>query len=226
MKTVVIIGTIHKPTNSYSKYDLLNILKTIKPSLLLEELPNSFYNDSGRRIIKRNYESQEEFAIDSYSKEFGIKVLPYDISNRQKIIKDLNLIENDERLFAAIDELIKSNDLTLFQRESIESSYELFRKRDEILKNGNWKEINNRIFDKINIEKEVWLKKLYLNVIPSHKKLLEFADYCKKYIEFWDSRNQGMCENIKRLAVEDGVTAVLIGVEHRYSLQYSKIQIK
>ncbi len=215
MKTVVIIGTIHKPTNNYSKYDLLNLLEKIKPSLLLEELPDSFYDASGKRKIKRNFDSQEEYAIDTYAKKYNIKILPYDVHDRQEIIKNINLFENNEKVFEIIDGLLENDDLTIDQRNRIEECYNYFEMRDEIIKNGTWREINSTKFDEVNDNKEEAFKKLYLEVVPSHRKLVEYIDYCKKCIEFWDIRNRRMCENINRLAIEDGITAVLVGVEHK-----------
>ena len=215
MKTVVIIGTIHRPTKAYSKYDLLSIIKEVKPALILEELPDSFYDEFGKRIIQRNYESQEEFAVDSYSKEYGIKVVPYDIHDRQKYVHDLNLVENEDTLFLSIDNLIKIKDLTYRQRVIIEKCNKYFGMRDEILDNGKWNDINSTRFDRVNEHKEKWLKRLYTEVVPNNDKLVQFSEFCRKYLEFWDTRNLGMCENIKKLAVDGAVTVVLAGVEHR-----------
>jgi len=215
MKTVVIIGTLHKPTEAYSKYDLLNLLKKTKPTLLLEELPDSFYDEFGKRKIKRNYESQEEFALDSYSHEYGTTVLPYDIHDRQKCIHDLNLEKNEEKLFLSIDGLIKTEHLTYKQKVTIEKCNIYFNMRDEIIKKGKWDDINSKRFDNVIVHKEKWLKRLYAEVVPSHNMLFDFSKFCSKYLEFWETRNLGMCENIKKLAVEDGVTVVLVGVEHR-----------
>jgi hypothetical protein len=215
MKTVVIIGTIHRPTEAYSKYDLLRLITDVKPKLILEELPDSFYNESGKRKIKRNYESQEEYAIDSYSKEYGVAVVPYDIHDRQKYIQDLNLVENEDKLFLAIDNILSSKDIPYRQMKIVEKSNEYFNIRDEILNNGKWNEINSKRFDRVNEHKEKWLSRLYTEVVPSNKKLSEYSEFCNNYLKFWNTRNLGMCENIKKLAVEGKVTVVLAGVEHR-----------
>lgn len=218
MTNIIIIGTLHKNSKKYTGDILYQILVAIEPSVILEELSDEFYTESGELKKARNIELQEDHALNKYEKLRNIPIKPYDIYNRQEQIKNIQLFKNYKDLFTDIDRLLKKKALSDNETRIINDAYEAMKKRDQFISRNRCKRINSIDFDKIIIEKEEKWNRVVKEVIPNNEMLKKYSSFCIADKIFWNERTAAMVQNIVNKSKNERTVVVLAGAEHRPEL--------
>ncbi len=225
---VVIVGGIHSFHHKNPKYSpeiLKEIILSLKPDAILNELPLSLVDPNGRPIIRsRDANEPETWAADQVAQELGIKQIPFDRPDRQENFKKTKHFERRKRaeeLFSKWLEQLKKNnpesvDLKIAQLSTYGDQAEIY-----LFKNCGPKAINSEGFDAIiRIRHDLW-KKIRPEILkryPGYETLVDDYHFERNQ---WQERNEIMADNIIKAAREyPGKRLVVItGAEHRYILR-------
>lgn len=224
---VVIIGTIHglhlkSPT--YSPEVLREIIRAVKPSAILNELPLDMVEANGRPK-DRGYDFPENWASDQVASELNIPQIPFDRPDRQQYYARTRYSQRQDGvsdwrrkwLQTAEEQGPSSTDLPsaqfVMEMQGIQG-YFLERPLPEF--------INSDIHDRLIYVKHV---KAPPRLLAIFRKSPDFTPQIAADMAFleeeWLERNAIMARNIEKAAGEypGGRMVVLTGAEHRYVLR-------
>jgi hypothetical protein len=224
---VVIIGTIHGShykNPNYSPEILRQIILSLKPNAILNELPLSQVDPNGRPLFRDVQKHPEGWAADTVAMELGIKQIPFDRPDREENFKKTRYFERQERAKEMADKWGKqisrddpnSPDLEIAMLMSYASQAET-----QLFLNGAPNIINSDAHDSIiRIRHSLWydIMPTILKKYPGYETLAD--DYCFEKDQ-WRERNKIMAENIKKATSEySGKRLVVVtGATHRYALR-------
>jgi pheromone shutdown protein TraB len=227
----VIIGTIHSAHYKNPKYSpetLKEIILSLKPDAILNELPLSLVDPNGRPLETiRGKDLQggpECWAADTVATQLGIKQIPFDRPDRQENFKKTNYCERQKRSNELANEWGKettnkdpnSLDVKIAQLMSYASQAE-----GTLFMNSGPEIINSEAHDSIiRIRHSLWHEIIpdILKKYPGYETLVD--NYCFEKQQ-WQERNRIMVDNIVKAAKEyPGKRLVVItGATHRYTLR-------
>jgi hypothetical protein len=227
---VIIIGTIHSThyeNPNYSPGVLKEIILTLKPDAILNELPLSKVEPNGRPLErsrrKNNPSGPECWAADTVAQQLGIKQIPFDRPDREENFRETRYFERQKKA----NKLAKKCGECLLQNEPNSLNVKIAqlqgyagRAEGALSRNAGPKVINSEAHDSIIRIK----KSLRYEIVPE---ILKKYPECKELFQFdhffrdqWNIRNKIMAGNIARVAQEyAGKRLVVItGATHRYIL--------
>jgi len=224
---VVIVGGIHSFHHKNPKYSpeiLKEIIFSLKPDAILNELPLSLVDPNGRPILRDPLKQPECWAADTVATQLGIKQIPFDRPNRQEHYRKTKKFERRkkaEKRFSEWLEQVKINapesvDLKITQLSTYCLQAQIYLSNNvgpEIINSDGYDEI-------IRIRHILWkeIRPEILKKYPGYETLVE--DYEFDYRE-WQERNRIMADNIIKAAKQyPGKRLVVItGAEHRHILR-------
>ena len=223
---VVIIGTLHHFHYDNPKYTpevLKEIILSLKPDAILNELPLSQVDPNGRPLFRDPLKHPEGWAADTVAQQLGIKQIPFDRPDRQENFKKTNYFErqrkSSEQTQKWLESLQKKDPNSLDFRIAqigINASYaqaDLFDAAPEV--------INCDAFDLlIRIKHSVW-KSILPEIIEKYPDYVGVVAEDRFFADQWNVRNRIMADNIIKAAKQyQGKRLVVItGAEHRYILR-------
>jgi hypothetical protein len=223
---VWLIGTAHEEQKYVNADSLLTVLTRIKPDVILMELEakhftKDFTFDTTKYPLKDYLVTNENRASYTYQRQRGIQLRPFDIEGRHEFYAKEHYRERENKLFAAMMTMYKSNKLSAACKTDFEllllalSSY-------STLSFHSLKESNSDVATKFIALKSAVDLDLMISIAKRTKELagwLAFAELRKAY---WQKRNTVMCENIRRYSKEFAGKriVVLVGNDHKYILQH------
>ena len=223
---VWLIGTAHEEQKYVNADSLLRVLTSIKPDVILMELEakhfaKDFTFDTTKYPLKDYLVTNENRASYTYQQQHGIQLRPFDIEGRHEFYAKEQYRERENKLFAAMMTMYKSNKLSAACKTDFEllllalSSY-------STLSFTSLKESNSDVATKFIALKSAVDLDLMISIVKRTKELagwLAFAELRKAY---WQKRNTVMCENIMRYSKEFAGKriVVLVGNDHKYVLQH------
>lgn len=228
---VVIIGTIHSAHYKNPKYSpeiLKEIILSLKPDVILNELPLSLVDPNGRPLEtirgKNNSGGPECWAVDAVATQLGIRQIPFDRPDRQENFKKTNYFERQKRANELADKWSEnavkqdpnSLDIKIAQLWSYASQAE-----DTLFMNSDPQIINSQAHDSIiRTKHSLWhdIMPVILKKYPGYETLIDDYNFEKQQ---WQERNKIMVDNIVKAAKEHlGKRLVVItGATHRYILR-------
>ena len=111
---IFIVGTSHNPTNYQNSDTLYNILKKIKPDLILVELDTSLLT-TDYKFDTINFpdilNTCENQAIYKYRKQNNVKLRPFDINGRNDFYEKNDFFSNQSKMYSEITELYEKKQL-------------------------------------------------------------------------------------------------------------------
>jgi hypothetical protein len=224
---VVIIGTIHDFHYESPKYKpevLKEIIISLKPDAILNELPLSQVNPNGRPISRHYLQSPECWAADSAATELGIKQIPFDRPDREENFKKTNYWERQKRaneLIEKWDKQIRRDDPNSLDLEITMLISYAEQAEAQLFLNGAPNIINSESHDSIvRIKHSLWhdILPTILKKYPGYETLVDDYRFEK---DQWCERNKIMAENIKKATKEyPGKRLVVVtGATHHYTLR-------
>ncbi len=228
---VIIIGTIHQTHNKNPKYSpeiLKEIILSLKPDAILNELPLSLIDPDGSPIkrLRNKNKSPESWASYTIATQLGIKQIPFDRPDRQKNFKKTRYFERQkqtkklekkwfEQLKAQHPNSVDIKTASLMGLAG-QAEWHLFTKASPEI-------INSDAHDAvIRIKHSVWydiVPTIFENYpFPQSQQLID--DY-KFFKDQWHQRNKIMADNIIKAAKKypGERLVVLTGATHRYILK-------
>jgi len=225
---VVIVGTIHSGHHFNPKYSpdiLKQIILSLKPDVILNELPLSLVDPNGRPIEKiRGKDNQggpECWAADTVAMQLGIKQIPFDRPDRQENFKSTNYFERENRSNKLINKWStkqNTDDPNCLDLKICGLGGYTSQSQDNFTMPET---INSEGFDSvIKMKHFIWYE-MMPQVLEKYKGYEETADDFRFFGKQWKERNSIMVNNIISAAKEhSGKRLVVItGSEHRYSLR-------
>jgi len=97
---VVIIGTLHHFHYDSPKYKpevLKEIILSLKPDAILNELPLDQVDPNGRPVFRHYLQGSECWAADTVAQQLGIKQIPFDRPDRQENFIKTNYFERQKQ---------------------------------------------------------------------------------------------------------------------------------
>ena len=216
---IVIVGTVHSETPNYRIQDLVNILKRVKPDVILFEMPADMMTSSFefKTILK---DSPEQQAVMEYVRQTGAKIRPYDIEGRNAFYQRSDFNSQDKRCNSELLDFAYKNKLNSKAQMIFETIIAANNKSLKILKSDP--ELINSFESDSAINERYWL---IHQGIPEIARLTPGLHSCAPFWDLsraeWIHRNNRMVENIKKYSIEfAGQRLVVIcGYEHRYYLR-------
>ena len=224
---VVIIGTIHSAhyeNPNYSPEILKEIILSLKPDVILNELPLSQVDPNGRPLFRDRQKHPEGWAADTVAQQLGIKQISFDRPDRQENFRKTKYFEKQKKA----NELRKKCGEYLLQNEPNSINVKIAqlqgyagRAEGALFRNADPKVINSEAHDSIiRIKKSLWYEIVpeILQKYPEYKELIEFDHFFR---DQWSIRNKIMADNIIKATKEySGKRLVVItGATHRYILR-------
>ncbi len=225
---IVVIGNIHQPVSNYNSDTIVNILNTIKPDFLLQELDNSFFTSDFK--FKEEPKENEGLASVKYISEHpNTKMRPFDFEGRNEYRKINGFNPTEGLAVGLLDSLYKENKLTKKQSK-VYKKYNDILKLLEIAASRNARNFNNFKIDKICKKRQYYQYQKLLSIMkdradfsnsfytkPDGEKI-SYEKGFKLASQFWDLRNKTMAQNILKIATENPgkKIVVLTGFMHRY----------
>jgi hypothetical protein len=218
--TVVVLGTVHNPTMHYDLQVLTNILRRMKPDLILVELDSSFFGPS--MALKPEYAaiSLENRAVSAYLESNPVPIRPYDIEGRNQIYAQHDYFKLQRDLSSALNAAEAANLLDGNAR----FLFDAIRRFDKIgagFGSERPEVINSTACDVAMESKQYYAGEGMVHIVSSVQSLGQFVGFCKFRRDFWADRNEAMLKNILSLTklLRARTIVVLCGYEHRYYLR-------
>jgi len=229
---VVIIGTIHSAhyeNPNYSPEKLKEIILSLKPDAILNELPLSLVDPNGRPIKRLRQKGRpsgpESWASYTAAMELGgIPQIPFDRPDRQENFQRTKYFEKEKRareLEKICGQCLLENEPNSLNVKIAQLQGYAGRAEGTLFRNASPEIINSDAHDcVIRIKKSLWYE-----IVPE---LFEKYPECKEAFEFahffedqWNIRNRIMADNIVKAVKEyPGRRLVVItGATHRYILR-------
>jgi hypothetical protein len=222
--TVILVGTIHKGhyTNpDYSPEVLKEIILSLKPDAILNELPLSQVDPNGRPIYRDRDKHPEGWAADTVATQLGIRQIPFDRPDREKNFQKTSYFQRQtqsgEMIRKWMDD-IKSKDPNSFDLKILELGVWASQAQSRLAKP---EVINSDAFDSVIRIKKAVEYEITPQILAKYKGYETAASDCAFLGEQWRERNRIMADNIIKAAKKNpGKRLVAItGSEHRYILR-------
>ena len=231
---IYIIGVVHSENEYRNSDSLLNILRDLKPDLILDEgdsttsfFPRQYllskppwWYSVGRKLrFIRKMPPEVEVLFKYIKLDENIKILPFDkkINNKKKFSK--LYLKSERKWYSSLNSAFAKGLIP----DSLSNVHEIYMKYNNslhhTLKNG-YKEINKpRVIDSLR-QFQIIEEKYISDLIASVDLFSEFKTWTDIYKEFWIVRNEAMARNIIKLIGLANAKKVVVftGLLHKYSL--------
>jgi len=224
---VIVIGTVHFPTDYVNADSIYMALQQISPDIIAMEADSSVFNSDFS--FKKTYDENEYNAVLKYLKEKPeTMVRPIGFEGRNAYRKKIGVYSEAGFVYGAMFNLLDKEALTkkqsnmLLHYEDLWSVMEIFK--NETLPNINTSFVD-RLIDSVNSYQYVKTKtivdensKFNYKIIGSDKDSVTLKEYFKKWTHFEGiQRNEALASNLKRLIklYPNKRIVALTGFKHR-----------
>ena len=212
-----ILGTVHNPTKNYTADSILNILKRLKPDLILEELDSTFFTADFK--LKKENKTNEAVGVEKYISAYPTPIRPYEISGRNEYYRMHNTFKLEKESFNKLSSIKRR--LDSHQRKMYSDFLEL-NKKLRIIGEKTPFDINQQSTYDLVENRQRLMYKDFLKIYEAREELKDFREFYKENGDYWDRRNKTMSENIISFINMDDfrnkTIVVLTGFYHKYYL--------
>ena len=224
---IIIIGTIHSAhyeNPDYSPAKLKEIMLSLEPDVILNELPLSRVDPNGRPLFRNRQKNPEGWAADTVAQQLGIKQIPFDRPDRQENFRKTKYFEKQKKA----NELGKKCGECLLQNEPNSINVKITQLQGyagcaegTLFRNAGPKVINSEAHDSIIRIKQSLRYEIIPEILQKYPECKELFQFDHFFRDQWNIRNNIMVDNIIRAAKEyPGKRLVVItGATHRYILR-------
>ncbi len=226
---IVIVGGIHQAHHKNSKYScevLKEIILSLKPDVILNELPLSQIDPDGRPIerLRDKQISPECWAADTAATQLGIKQIPFDRCDREENFKKTSYVQRRKRWGRFIKKWAKQlekedpNSLNIKIAQLLDWSAEA---EAHLLKSSCPEVINSESHDSVIRIKHSLRYDIVPMILKQYPGFKTLIDDCHFFKDQWHERNRIMADNIIKVAKEypDKRLVIVSGATHRYILR-------
>lgn len=226
---VVIIGTLHSGhlrSQWYTPEVLCQIILTLKPQAILNELPLSQVEPDGRPIAEiRSYEvSPECWVADRAAQQLGIRQIPFDRPDREENYARTRWFARQRRasdLFNKWHRQVDEEGSHTYAGDVADMLSHLFKMQADMNTHGLPEATNSSAFDTSIRLKHGILYTVLPRIMDERPDLKEAAEIYRFLAQEWQERNAVMAQNIVKAAgrYRGNRLVVITGSEHRYILR-------
>lgn len=226
---VYLVGTLHNETDVVKRNDLLKVIDSISPSVILMEADTT----SCERILNRtdyhlqliNFfsgkKSMESSVILKYKNKYpSVKVLPYEWEERDAFHFKHDIRSGHSDMINAIVKLYNERKLNENQAKTVKEYFDLNKQLSSIERTGSLTDFNKTSTDSILDIRQHYSYTEMKTIVEQRPELSEFLEFSKINEDYWDIRNKAMAQNIlKQIQANPGKEFVVLnGFYHRYYL--------
>jgi hypothetical protein len=215
---VVIVGTVHAATPKYSVSDLVEILRRVKPAVILFEYPPELMTTAfSFRTLDPG--SLEQAAVVQYAAQSGARIRPYDIEGRNAFFERTKYFARSAACNSELGAAIGKG-LTPDAQRIAADLREANLKRD-VVGASDPRTINSFDSDTALSRKQWLMNEGIPEIVRQTPPLTACAEFWDLSRAFWTRRNNEMLRNIRRFTrdLPGERVVVLAGFEHRYYLR-------
>ena len=224
---VIIIGSIHKTHYTNSKYSpdiLKQIILSLKPDVILNELPLSQVDPNGRPTFRNKQTNPEGWAADTVATQLGVRQIPFDRPDRQENFKKTDFFKREDEFKKLIKEwrqLLEKEDHNSLNAQIARLWSQAISAEAFLFTNGCPEVINSDAYDSvIRIKNSLWYEIIPV-ILQQYTDFKVLMDDCHFFKDQWNERNRIMADNIIKAAKEyPGKRLIVVtGATHRYILR-------
>ena len=222
--TVILVGTIHQGHYANSEYSpavLKEIIFSLKPDTILNELPLSLVDPNGRPLLRDPNKDPESWVADTVATQLGIRQIPFDQPDREENFKKTDYFKREKRAGDLLNRW--GNEIGSKEPNNIDLK---IRAMGGLAAQAQTKftrpdAINSDAFDSVIKIKHTVYYEIVPQILAKYKGYEMAASDFTFLGEQWRRRNEIMAENIIKAAKQyPGKRLVVItGCEHRYILR-------
>jgi len=217
MKRLILIGTVHQSTKSYSALDLYNILESVRPDVIFEELPPELHED--QKTIKIPFgeenKSQERAANYWYFQKHHIPIVPVDLPGRNQLY---NASVNKE-LYIFWAHLLNDKKTSLEDRNKLNEYFSALKKQKNICETKTSIEINSEVMDNLLKIKRKFLSVTGLILIDKYSNDQSLKNYFEEQKKWTEVREKHMVKTIIENMKKYNHGVFPVGADHRIGLK-------
>ncbi|MCM0650149.1 hypothetical protein NBE98_17410 [Clostridium swellfunianum] len=223
MKTeLCIIGAVHHDTNMYCSDDIVNMLKSIKPDVILLEIYSKYMDENNNIALDRDVlNNWQEFkaALEYKNISGNVQFRPFDLEGRNEIYKEVGYLDTQREVEAAMEKLYKENKFTDECKFYYELWIKLFEAKLAMVKETPQVVNSNLSMQFVSIEHYYWFK-CTEKIIELTPELSAYSNFKKSVSDIWTIRNNAMVNNILKYINDfpGKKLVVLVGAEHKLDL--------
>lgn len=226
---VYLVGTLHNETEVIKRNDLLKVIDSISPSVILFEADTKTCK---RRLNRTDYFLQlnsffsgktemEKPVVLKYLEEYpSVKVLPYEWEERDAFHFKHHIRSGHSDMISAIAKLYNEGKLNETQAKIVKEFFDLNKQLNSIVRTGSLTDFNKTSTDSILDIRQHYSYTEMKTIVEQRPELAEFLEFSKINESYWDIRNKAMAQNIlKQIQANPGKEFVVLnGFYHRYYL--------
>lgn len=212
---IIITGTVHIETDNFKSDTLLQLIKKVKPDIILVETDSSYFTPDFELKEDIMNEFPETRALTEYKKIQNVRLIPYDIKGRDMFLNNDERINIRNKILDRISYLSKNTFLS--DTSSVWINYKSLIRLAYKLSDTNLTYINSFDasfeIDSINTATYEGIGNLILTI----PELNQYTDFWNKEKDFWNRRNENMLVNIKTIIKENSGDRILLicGFAHK-----------
>jgi hypothetical protein len=230
-KQLIILGSVHFPTNGINADSVYLAIKKVQPQVILMERDSvSFDSDFNRKV---EYDENEDQAVTKFLKDNQETILrPIEFEGRNSYRNKTGLYPQANEVYQKLNELSRSNEFDAEER-LIWSRFVNYWVMLDSLSSTNLKAINtdesDAILDSAKYYQYTQMKKIVLKrdefneqIIDSKGDSISLAQYFKKWEQFEHyDRNNAMVDNIIKTIdnMPNDRFMLIVGYHHRYYIK-------
>ncbi|MDB5231098.1 MAG: hypothetical protein JWN76_1903 [Chitinophagaceae bacterium] len=215
---IFIIGCQHNTTKNFTADTISEVLKNIKPDIILMELDSSLMDASGN--FKHFFSSNENDAVRKYQSKFpAAQLRRFDFEGRNAYFASTRLFQKEQVLWKLVDSLYFSNHIEGNMRNILAAHYNATNALNNLDQLGI-KTLNSAEYLSLSKFRQNWMYHEVLQVIGATEVLKPFYEFYKSDGNFWEFRNKTMSQNILKYIKEfkQKTIVILVGSYHKYML--------
>ncbi len=235
--TLIILGTVHLPTENINSDSIYNVLKSVKPDFILMEADTMIFDKDFN--FKKSYDENEFNAVSKYKKEFpNVNIRPIEFKGRNIYRKKIGLYPEASEVLQELNSISSNGEFKSNENEIWMRFANLWMESDSI-SNEKLRILNDKSSDLIidSLMNYQYFKLLGIinNRFEFDRKIMDSKDdsiSLKSYYEKWSKfegydRGNGMTQNIINWIQKNPKKKfiVLTGFKHRNFLLKNLINI-
>ena len=225
---MVIVSTIHRAhykNPKYSPYTLKQIILSLRPAAILNELPLSQVDPNGRPLFRDRRQHAEGWAADAVATQLHIRQIPFDRPDREENFRRTGYFERERRWRAAINKWCEQVEKQDPNSVDLETARLWLRDADQALAhltlNAAPEIINSETNDSlVTIKHSIWYD-IFPHILAKYRGYEILIDDCRYFRDQWYERNRSMADNIIKACKDypGKLVVVITGCYHRYILR-------
>ena len=231
-KRLVMVGTLHFPTDKVNADSIFKILATVSPDCILMEVDSSNFKDNFS--FKEVYDENEYNAVLKYKEKHPkVDIRPIEFEGRNAYRKQNGLYSGAGQTFPVLNQVNRAKKFNSEEQKIWDTHVEYWEETEKIGQ-GNLYEINtpqsDAIVDSSKFFQYVKLKTIITNHEEFENKMLDakgdsisIRNYYLKWANFeYKDRNEAMVENIIKTInsfPNKKNFVLLVGFHHRFYIK-------